>query len=102
MKSLTLVGKSWVERVNANITPEERAVMNDRDPSKFEARKAVAEAVRARSTKPAEAADAAAAQALYDKHRLEGAVLIACDISMPRGTGIINCRLNGEHKQIRF
>ena len=46
--------------------------------------------------------EAATAQALYDQHKIEGADLIAADITLPEGTGIINCRLNGEHKQIRF
>ena len=46
--------------------------------------------------------DAAAAQALYDQHKIEGADLISADILLPEGTGIINCRLNGEHQQIRF
>jgi hypothetical protein len=50
----------------------------------------------------ASATDAAAAQALYESHRIEGATLIACDIALPEGTGIINCRLGGEHRQIRF
>ena len=50
----------------------------------------------------AEREDAAAAQAIYDQHKIEGADLIAADITLPEGTGIINCRLNGEHKQIRF
>lgn len=46
--------------------------------------------------------DAAAAQAVYDQHCVEGANLISADITLPEGIGIINCRLNGEHKQIRF
>jgi hypothetical protein len=46
--------------------------------------------------------DAVAAQALYDQHKIEGADLIAVDISLPSGSGIINCRVNGEHQQIRF
>lgn len=102
MKSLSLIDGTWVERVNANITPEERAVMSDSDPSKSESRKAVVAAVRARSTKPAEAADAASAQAIYDQHKIEGSALIAVDVSLPSGHGIINCRVGGEHKQIRF
>jgi hypothetical protein len=51
---------------------------------------------------PAFAADEAAAQAIYDQHKIEGAALISCDITLPEGTGIINCRVDGEHKQIRF
>jgi DNA-binding response OmpR family regulator len=46
--------------------------------------------------------DAATAQALYDQHKIEGADLIAVDIMLPSGSGIINCRVNGDHKQIRF
>lgn len=51
---------------------------------------------------PPSAADAATAQAIYDQHKIEGATLISCDITLPAGTGIINCRVDGEHKQIRF
>jgi hypothetical protein len=57
---------------------------------------------RVESLIAADTEDAAAAQALYDQHKIEGADLIAADITLPEGTGIINCRLNGEHKQIRF
>ena len=46
--------------------------------------------------------DAAQAQALYEQHRIEGADLIAVNINLTLNTGIINCRINGEHKQIRF
>jgi hypothetical protein len=46
--------------------------------------------------------DAAQAQALYEQHRIEGADLIDVNINLPLNTGIINCRIDGEHKQIRF
>lgn len=46
--------------------------------------------------------DALVAQAIYDQHKIEGAKLITADISLPSGKGIINCRLNDEHIQIRF
>jgi hypothetical protein len=46
--------------------------------------------------------DAVQAQALYDQHKIEGADLLAVNITLPLNTGIINCRINGEHKQIRF
>ncbi len=52
--------------------------------------------------KPADAEDIAVALPIYDQHKIEGATLIACDIALPAGTGIINCRVDGEHKQIRF
>jgi hypothetical protein len=46
--------------------------------------------------------DSATAQTIYDQHKLENASLIGVDINLPSGKGIINCRLNGDHKQIRF
>lgn len=52
--------------------------------------------------KPAGAEDIAVALPIYEQHRIEGSTLIGCDIALPEGTGIINCRVDGEHKQIRF
>jgi len=51
---------------------------------------------------PAKQDDAQAAQKLYERHKPDGSILIGCDIALPAGTGIINCRVDGEHKQIRF
>lgn len=102
MKNLTLIDNSWVERKNPNITVEERAVMEDRSENNNEARQTLMEAVRSRSTSPADLDDAQTAQAIYDQHKIAGSNLIAADISLPGGNGIINCRVDGEHKQVRF
>ena len=47
--------------------------------------------------------DEATAQSIYDANSLEGYILISCNITLPQGWGIINCRSSVEdHKQIRF
>jgi hypothetical protein len=58
--------------------------------------------VAASRRQPASPADAKTALALYEKHKIEGASLIACNVILPAGTGIINCRVGSDHKQIRF
>ena len=95
MKNVSLSGSdtNWIERVAP--TAEQSASLKSATP---EQRRELLAALR----KPAAAEDAAAAQALYDQHKIAEASLISCGISLPRGTGIINCRVNGEHKQIRF
>lgn len=52
--------------------------------------------------RPASEAEAALGQAICEKHMPEGAVRLTCDIFMPGEHGLINCRVGGEHKQIRF
>lgn len=102
MKNLSLVDNNWIERVNPNITPEERIILEDKTMPPNEAKKTLIENIRSRSVKPADADDAAAAQIIYDQHKLANATLIAVDVSLPNGHGIINCRVDGEHKQVRF
>jgi len=52
----------------------------------------------------ADAADAEAAQAIYDEKKMEGNNLISATVFLPSGNGIINCRQPEtlEHCQIRF
>lgn len=102
MKNLSLVDNNWIERVNPNITSEERTILEDKTMPPSDAKKALMESIKSRSSKPAESSDASAAQALYDQHKLANATLIAVDITLPNGHGIINCRVDNEHKQIRF
>jgi len=102
MKSLSLVDGTWAERLNPGITAEERAALEDRSTASLDSRKALLESIHSRSSKPAEAADAASAQGIYDQHKIDGSTLIAVDVSLPSGHGIINCRVNGEHTQVRF
>ena len=102
MKNLTLVDNAWIERINPNITPEERVVLEDRAMPPSDSKKALMENIKARSFKLAEQNDAVVAQNIYDEYKVDDATLISVDISLPDGHGIINCRVNNEHKQIRF
>jgi DNA-binding response OmpR family regulator len=102
MKNLTLINNEWKQRVAVELTEEERELLETFSDDRHEERTALAERIHSESLIAADTEDAAAAQALYDQHKIEGADLIAADITLPEGTGIINCRLNGEHKQIRF
>jgi hypothetical protein len=102
MKNLTLINNEWKQRVAVEFTEEERELLETFSDNRHEERKALATRIHNDSLLAATAEDTAAAQALYDQYKIEGADLIAADITLPEGTGIINCRFNGDHKQIRF
>lgn len=102
MKNLTLINNEWFYRKNPNVTEEERDILNNKESSNAELRNSTMQAIKSRSLEVASVEDSAKAQALYDANKLVDAKLIAVDISLPSGHGIINCRVVGEHKQIRF
>jgi hypothetical protein len=103
MKNLTLINTTWKQRIPPVITAEERTLRSaETTDENREAKRTLNESIQARSLIDVSAEEAAQAQALYDAHMPEGAGLIAADITLPNGTGIINCRVNGEHTQVRF
>lgn len=102
MKNLTLINNEWKQRVNPNIAPEERAILENRNESNIEEVQSLTESIKERSFTSVSLEDATTAENIYNQHKLEGANLISVDITLPQGTGIINCRVGGEHKQIRF
>ena len=102
MKNLTIINNEWKERIPLQLSESDKVLLAQQGNKPNEARKALAERIRNGSIIAATPEDAAAAQAIYDQQKIEGADLIAADVSLPEGTGIINCRLNGDHKQIRF
>jgi hypothetical protein len=102
MKNLTLIGNEWKQRVSLALSAEERALLLTSNKDKRDARNALAKRIAAESFIAATPEDAAAAQALYDATKIEGADFISADVSLPDGTGIINCRMSGKHQQIRF
>ena len=102
MKNLKLINNEWKQAVAVNITEEERALLSGRNESDREERKALADHIASQSLVSADIADAEVAQTIYDQHKIEGAEFISVDVLLPNKIGIINCRLNGEHKQIRF
>ena len=102
MKNLTLINNSWKQQVGIQLADAEKFLLINRNKDNQEQRELLIERVRDQSLIDADSEDASAAQALYDSHKIQNATLIAADISLPDGRGIINCRIDGEHKQIRF
>jgi hypothetical protein len=102
MKNLTLINNSWKQLIEIQLTDSEKTLLSDLSKDKQEERKLLLERIQEQSLIDANTEDALAAQALYESYKIEGATFIAVDITLPDGSGIINCRINGEHKQIRF
>lgn len=101
-KQLTLINGEWKQILDPNVTPEEQAVLENTSSENFETIEELVANIRARSITDASAEDSAAAQTIYDQHKIEGAEFIDCHITLPDGYGLINCRVGDEHKQIRF
>ena len=102
MKNLTLINNSWKQQVGIQLSDAEKFLLINRNKDNQEQRELLIERVRDQSLIDADSEDASTAQALYDSHKIENATLIAANILLPDGVGIINCRIDGEHKQIRF
>ena len=86
----------WIESLQATEAQIE-TLQNGSD----EEKKAVTTALKGTPSK----ADIAKANEVYNLHKPqdENYSLIGCDLTIDNGVrGIINCRINGEHKQIRF
>lgn len=104
--------KGWYVVTPAAPTPEEQAVIDANTPKpdsatppteeQMQALNTVFSALASRSRQPASPEDADVAQAVYGAHLIDGAELIHAVITLPNIRGIINCRIGGDHKQIRF
>jgi hypothetical protein len=101
-KQLTLINGEWKQILDPNVTPEEQAVLENSSPENLEAIEELVASIRVRSITNASAEDSTAAQTIYDQHKIEGAEFIDCHVTLPDGYGLINCRVENEHKQIRF
>ena len=101
-KQLTLINGEWKQMLDPNVTPEEQAILENSSHENLETIEELVANIRARSITNALAEDSAAAQTIYDQHKIEGAEFIDCHITLPDGYGLINCRVGNEHKQIRF
>ena len=101
-KQLTLINGEWKQMLDPNVTPEEQAVLENTSPENFETIEELVASIRARSITNASPEDSAAAQTIYDQHKIDGAEFIDCHLTLPDGYGLINCRVENEHKQIRF
>ena len=103
-KDFTIRDGRWVSRTYAYPTPDQQAVLLARDPAKglTDEQKKVTAEIQAAQFLSASTEDQATLQAIYDANFPVGAELIDVDITLPNVRGIINCRVGGEHQQIRF
>jgi len=102
-KILHLKDSIWMLSQPSPMPQELRDLIHDENADEQE-RLAAINAWKAAQYSTAEAADAEAAQAIYDAHKMESNTLISATVFLPSGNGIINCRQPEtlEHCQIRF
>jgi hypothetical protein len=99
----------WAQRVKVELTEAQKTLIASTSDSDKEAKRALMTEIKTQSQKPAETADAAKAQAKYVEVKptlteTDTYQLIAMDVTIADDTvrGILNCRVNSDHKQIRF
>lgn len=102
MRVLTLINGTWKQRITISLTNEEKLLRQNFEESKKQDKKALALKIKNNSLTNASANDSVSAQTIYDSNKIAGATLISVEIFLPNGNGIINCKVNKEHRQIRF
>jgi hypothetical protein len=109
MKNLqSTTENNWVEIKQVVLTQEEKELQRSTSETDKEAKKALMERIKAEREVVADEADVVLAQAAYDSIKpvlKEGDTyqLIAANFTINNGVkGILNCRVNGEHKQFRI
>jgi len=101
---------SWVELQKVELTEEQKTLLKSTDEKDKEARKDLMTTIKEQREKKATKADIDKVQPVYDKYKPElketdKYQLIGCNATIADNgsiRGIINCRVNGDHKQIRF
>lgn len=99
MKTLKLVNNTWMQVVNPAVTQQERNAIAQSDAL---GKKSVLDNIKERSHVLATAEDALIANELYNANKIASSELISVEIYLPAQAGVINCRINDEHKQVRF
>jgi len=102
MIHLTQINGDWKQITLPTLTDEQKNLLRDTNPDNDVARKYLRETLQSTCYTPAASADAISAQSIFDVNNIIGSALIAVNIILPNGNGVINCRVGGEHKQIRF
>lgn len=104
----TLEG-TWIELLPVTLTGEQQTLLSSTDAANNTAKAALLANIKAQREGVLATEDATIAQAAYLDNKPELQVgadyqLVSTDMTLDNGTtrGIINCRVNGEHKQIRF
>ena len=98
----------WFKFNRVFLTQTQRELLNSQNPEDEEAKFTLMEEIKGLRYTALTTEESEKYIELYNKNKptlVESDVyeLISCDISFERKTsGIINCRVNGDHKQIRF
>jgi hypothetical protein len=110
MKNLqSTIENTWIELKTVKLTEEQTTLLMSKEESDKEAKVKLLEKIKTEREKPASKEDTELVQKLYEgiKPKLEEGQtyeLISMNVSFgeKRISGILNCRVNTEHKQIRF
>jgi hypothetical protein len=101
MKVVTLINNEWKELVNSNMTNQEESfILNENNP--LEERMELLNNIKQRQYQSISTEEEIIVQNLYNQNNISNSELINVNIYLPEQRGIINCRVNNEHKQIRF
>lgn len=97
---------TWVEIKKVELTEEQKTLLMSKEDSDKEAKESLIETIKSQRTSEVDATKCSELISLYDSKKPELKEsdiyeLISADV-LENFTGIINCRVNGEHKQIRF
>lgn len=109
MKNLQSIEEGkWVELLPFTFTKEEMGLLVSKNPEDIEAKETLLAKIETKTKKAATKTDAAVAKAKYEEVKPtlkeeDTYELITVDVFIDKTVlGILNCRVNGEHKQIRF
>lgn len=110
MKTIqSIVETIWKEIVKVELTSEEKTLMFSMNEEDEVAKKALIDRVKSERELELDVETSVTAQSIYEANKptlksTDTYQLIAVDMQLDGeiGKGIINCRVNGEHKQIRF
>jgi hypothetical protein len=97
---------TWVEMVPVQLTQEEKDLLRSTKKEDRESQKELRDKIKSEREKKASVKKSKELIAFYNSVKpelKEGDVyqLISIDVS-ENSKGVLNCRINGEHKQIRF
>lgn len=96
---------TWIEVKQVELTDEQKTLLRSRNENDLEAKKTLLAELKTLREVAAKAADVKLAKAKYDKVKptlKETDVYQLISIDIYDESGILNCRVNGEHQQIRF
>ena len=97
----------WFSLVNYTPTEEQALILKTLPTTEEEGilRAETLEAVQSASREVVTTEEAIELVALYNAHKpvlKEGETYVFIDMNVSKNNGLLNCRVNGEHKQIRF